>query len=235
MDVATQKAQPVVPGEGKDRLSLAVWAPTSDAIAYVLDNNVRIRIVADAGATVTVTMDGSKDLFYGIPDWVYEEEVFAGATALWWSKDGRHLSFLRTNETEVPEYPLQYFVSRPSGDAPLSGQENYPELDFIKYPKAGAPNPVVHLQFFDLAKKEVFSVDIKNDFKDDDRLITEVVWAGAEQMLVKETNRESDLQRMILIDVKTRTGKVVREVNVQELDGGWFEVVSTPSLLQSTN
>ena len=217
----------MIPGAGLERLSLAAWAPTSDAVAYVLDNNVRIRVLADSKKTIGVTTDGSKDLFYGIPDWVYEEEVFAGAKALWWSKDGKHLSFMRTNETEVPEYPLQYFVSRPSGETPAPELENYPELNFIKYPKAGAPNPVVHLQFFDLSKKEVFSVDIKNDFPDNDRLITEVVWAGAEQMLVKETNRESDLQRVILIDVKSRTGKVVREVNVQELDGGWFEVTQS--------
>jgi hypothetical protein len=71
----------------------------------------------------------------------------------------------------------------------------------------------------------VFSVSIKDDFPDNDRLITEVVWAGAEQVLIRETNRESDLLRMILIDVTTRTGKVVRELNVAELDGGWFEVV----------
>ena len=225
MHVDTQKVEPLIPGKKDQRLSLAVWAPTSDTVAFVQDNNLRIRQLSDGGDTIEVTTDGGKDTFYGIPDWVYEEEVFAGAKALWWSEDGKHLAYLRTNETSVPEYPLQYFVSRPSGEYPPEELENYPELDFIKYPKAGAPNPVVDLQFFDLDKKQVFSVDIKDDFPDDDRLITEVVWAGSEQVLIRETNRESDLLRMILIDVSTRSGKVVREVNVAKLDGGWFEVV----------
>ncbi|CCX08607.1 Similar to Probable dipeptidyl-aminopeptidase B; acc. no. D5GM60, partial [Pyronema omphalodes CBS 100304] len=224
LDVKTQVAEPLVPNKQEEKIALAVWAPTSDAIAYVVDNNIRIREINNQNAPIEVTKDGSKDLFYGIPDWVYEEEVFAGATAMWWSENGKHLAFLRTNETEVPEYPLQYFASRPSGKMPKEGLENYPELDFIKYPKAGAPNPVVDLQFFDLAKKQVFSVDIKNDFPNDDRLITEVVWAGDTQVLIRETNRESDLLRMILIDVSNRSGKVAREVNVAELDGGWFEV-----------
>jgi dipeptidyl aminopeptidase len=204
---------------------LAIWAPTSDAVAFVVDNNVEIRQLSDDKATIKVTTDGSKDLFNGIPDWVYEEEVFADNKALWWSEDGQHLAFLRTNETNVPEYPLQYFASRPSGESPSEELENYPELDFIKYPKAGAPNPVVNLQFFDLGKEEVFSVDIENGSADDDRLITEVIWAGDEQVLIRETNRESDVLKMILINVKRRSGRVVRELDVFKLDGGWFEVV----------
>ena len=228
LHVDTQIAEPLVPGNPDQRLSLAVWAPTSDSVAYVTGNNVKIRQLSNDKTTINVTTDGSKDLFYGIPDWVYEEEVFAGASALWWSEDGKHLAFLRTNETNVPEYPLQYFVSRPSGQYPPADLENYPELDFIKYPKAGAPNPIVDLQFFDLSKKEVFSVDIKNDFPDNDRLITEVVWAGSEKVLVRGTNRESDLLRMVVIDVSTRTGKVARELDVAKLDGGWFEVVQFP-------
>jgi len=205
-------------------VALAIWAPTSDAVAFVVDNNVEIRQLSDDKATIKVTTNGSKDLFNGIPDWVYEEEVFADNKALWWSEDGQHLAFLQTNETNVPEYPLQYFASRPSGKHPSEELENYPELDFIKYPKAGAPNPVVKLQFFDLGKKEVFSVDIKNGSADDDRLITEVIWAGDEQVLIRETNRESDVLKMILINVKRRSGRVVRELDVFKLDGGWFEV-----------
>lgn len=202
---------------------LAVWSPKSDAIAFVLDNNIYVRDIN--GGLTQVTKDGGTDLFYGIPDWVYEEEVFSGNTALWWNSDGSSIAFLRTDEKNVPDYPLQYFASRPSSEKPKEGLENYPELDFIKYPKAGAPNPVVHLQFWDAEKNQIFSVDTENDFPDDDRLITEVLWAGSDKVLIRETNRESDIERMLLINVKTRTGKVIREIDVNGLDGGWFEVV----------
>lgn len=175
-----------------------------------------------------ITKDGGTELFYGIPDWVYEEEVFSGNNALWWSSDGEYLAFLRTNETKVPDYPIQYFISRPSGETPKPGQENYPELEFIKYPKAGAPNPVVDLHFYDVKRDQTFSVGINDDFPDEDRLITEVLWAGTQNVLIKETNRESDLLKVVLIDVSSRSGKVVREVDVQALDGGWLEVVCGP-------
>ena len=65
-----------------------------------------------------ITTDGGPDLFYGIPDWVYEEEVFASDSATWWSGDGKYIAFLRTNESNVPEFPVQYYFSRPSGTQP---------------------------------------------------------------------------------------------------------------------
>ena len=222
-DVESQEAVPLVPKHGDERVSLAMWSPTSDAVAYVVRNNVYIRRFPEE-IVLTVTKDGGKDLFYGIPDWVYEEEVFGGNKAMWWSNDGSYLAYLRTNESEVPEYPVQFFVSRPSGEKPKPGLESYPEVERIKYPKAGAPNPVVELLFWDMTKLESFGVKVDKDFKDDQRLITEVLWAGDEKVLVRETNRESDILKMVLIDVKKRKGKVVREQDVAALDGGWFEV-----------
>lgn len=219
-----------MPSEPDGKCSLATWSPKGNAIAFVKGNNLFVRrldedLTSDYYSVTPVTKDGGTELFYGIPDWVYEEEVFAGNSAMWWSEQGDYLAFLRTNETEVPEYPIQFFIHRPSGETPPPGLENYPELEFIKYPKAGAPNPVVHLRFYDVAKKEDFAVEIEGGFPDDDRLITEVVWVGSQKVLVRETNRESDKMRVVLIDVSTRSGKAVREVDVSELDGGWFEVV----------
>lgn len=71
----------------------------------------------------------------GVPDWVYEEEVskssidpasprllirfndqvFSTNFAMWWSPESDKLAFLKSDETEVPEYTLQYY--NPSGDA----------------------------------------------------------------------------------------------------------------------
>ena len=223
-DVATQSAEALDPANPHGRIQLATWAPTSDSIVFTRGNNMFLRKLSSTAVT-QITKDGGTELFYGVPDWVYEEEVFSGNQATWWSERGDYIAFLRTNETRVPEYPIQYFVSRPSGKKPEPGEENYPEVREIKYPKAGAPNPVVDLQFYDVAKGSVFSVDIENDYPDDDRLITEVVWAGRDgKVIVRETNRESDNLKVVLIDVGRRTGKTIRNVDVNGLDGGWFEV-----------
>ncbi|KAG8530805.1 uncharacterized protein KY384_004162 [Bacidia gigantensis] len=232
-DVTTQTAEPLDPAKPKDRIQLAKWSPTSDAVVFTRDNNMFLRKLSSKTVT-QITKDGGADLFYGVPDWVYEEEVFAGNSATWWSDAGDYIAFLRTNDTIVPEYPIQFFLSRPSGKEPDPGEENYPDIRQLKYPKAGAPNPVVDLQFYDVNKDEVFSVPTDSDFPDDDRLITELVWAGKEgKALVKNTNRVSDILKVALIDVTQRTGKVVRERDINKVDGGWFEVTEKTTFVPS--
>jgi dipeptidyl aminopeptidase len=223
-DVATQTGEPLDPENPGSRIQLASWSPQSDAVVFTRDNNLYLRKL-DSKKVTQITKDGGSELFYGVPDWVYEEEVFQGNSATWWSDDGKYVAFLRTDESTVPTYPVQYFLSRPSGEKPNAGEESYPEVRDIKYPKAGAPNPIVSLQFYDVEKGDVFSVKIEDDFADDNRLITEIVWAGSTgRVLVRETNRESDTLKVVLMDVTKRTGKTVRTENVAELDGGWFEV-----------
>lgn len=230
-DVKTQTGEALDPANPDGRVQLASWSPTSDSVVFTRDNNMFLRKLSSSSVT-QITKDGGVELFYGVPDWVYEEEVFAGNTATWWSSGGDFIAFLRTNETTVPEYPIQYFVSRPSGKKPAPGEENYPEVREIKYPKAGAPNPVVDLQFYDVSKEEVFIVNIDSDYPDQDRLITEVIWAGKDgKVLVKETNRESDILKVVLIDVTRRTGRVVRQVDVNAIDGGWFEVTEDTTFI----
>ncbi|KAF3919521.1 Seprase [Dactylellina cionopaga] len=222
-DVDNKTTVPLHPKQPKASIELAKWAPSSGGVAFIWENNLYLRKLP-GDEVVQITKDGGTNYFYGVPDWVYEEEVFGGNSATWWSLDSKFIAFLRTNETQVPEYPVQYFVSRPSGEDPPEGLEKYPEERRIKYPKAGAPNPTVDILFYDLEKDESFEVSIENDFDDLERLITEVIWAGNNNVLVKETNRESDVLKMVLIDVGTRTGKIVREVDINAIDGGWFEV-----------
>ncbi|KAK6953942.1 hypothetical protein Daesc_003904 [Daldinia eschscholtzii] len=221
-DVESQTAEPLNPQDPHLRVQLAQWSPKSDAIIYTSANNLYVRRL-ESKDVVQITKDGGPEYFYGIPDWVYEEEVFGDNSATWWSEKGDFVAFLRTNETLVPEYPIQFFIERPSGKEPAVGEENYPEVQQLKYPKAGSPNPFVDLLFYDMARGDVFSVAIEGGFAPDDLLITDITWAGS-KVIVKETNRVSDIMRVILVDVTSRTGKTVRTVDVGKLDGGWFEI-----------
>ncbi|KAL4882788.1 dipeptidyl peptidase IV N-terminal region-domain-containing protein [Aspergillus karnatakaensis] len=221
-DVETQTAEPLDPDDIEGRIQLALWSPKSDSIAFVRGNNLYLRKLSSKKVTA-ITKDGGEQLFYGVPDWVYEEEVFSGNSVTWWSEDGSKIAFIRTNESAVPEFPVQYFLSRPSGKQPPPGLENYPEVREIKYPKAGAPNPFVSLQLYDVDKEEVFTVDTPEDFQDDDRLIIEVVWANDGKVLVRTTNRESDIFKIFLVDTESRNSTLIRIQDVSELDGGWVE------------
>ncbi|GAM40996.1 chaperonin-containing T-complex delta subunit [Talaromyces pinophilus] len=229
-DVDTQTAQPLDPDDPKGRIQLASWSPQSDAIVFTRDNNLYLRKLG-SDTVSQLTKDGGKDVFNGVPDWVYEEEVFGTDSATWWSNDGKYVAFLRTNESMVPEFPIEYYMSRPSGKKPPAGLDKYPDVRKIKYPKAGSPNPVVALQFYDVESAEVFSVDVSGGFSDDDRLITEVVWASNGKVLVKEFNRESDVIRTVLIDVASRMGELIRVDNFAQDDGGWAEVTQSTTFI----
>jgi dipeptidyl aminopeptidase len=230
-DVETQTGEPLDPDNLNGRVQAASWSPKSDAVVFTRDNNMYIRHL-NSKSVKRITTDGGPDLFYGIPDWVYEEEVLATGEATWWSGDGKFVAYFRTDESVVPSFPVQYFFSRPSGERPAPGEENYPEVRQIKYPKAGAPMSTVSLEFYDVDMDEVFAVPIDNDFADDNRLITEVLWAGETgKVIIRSTNRESDILKVILIDAVRRTGRTVRERDVQKLDGGWFEVSHTTTFI----
>ena len=133
-DVETQLAEPLDPENPDIRIQLATWGPKSNYVAFTRENNMFLRVLSST-AVRQITKDGGPEYFYGIPDWVYEEEVFASNTATWWDNEGQYIAFMRTNETMVPTYPVQYFLSRPSGKKPIAGEEAYPEVRKINIQK----------------------------------------------------------------------------------------------------
>ena len=138
-DVATAEAKPLVADQNVD-IQYAVWSPsaTDNTIAFVRGNNV---FIWTNGTTTQITDNGSPDLFNGVPDWVYEEEIFGTNFAMWFNSDGDKLVYLTTDETGVPSFRVQYWMNdtEPSESQAL----RYPNNLDIRYPKVGATNPTI--------------------------------------------------------------------------------------------
>lgn len=86
------------------------------------------------GKETRLTSDGSETVYNGYAAWVYWEEIFGRPTAyraFWWSPTGKHLAYMRFDETKVPMFPIYQ----------SSGQHG--TLERTRYPKAGDPNPEV--------------------------------------------------------------------------------------------
>ena len=62
-----------------------------------------------------MTNTGNSSLFHGVPDWVYEEEIFSSNFALWWAPDSSKIAFLSFDETAVPEFSFPIY--NPTEDA----------------------------------------------------------------------------------------------------------------------
>jgi dipeptidyl aminopeptidase len=75
-----------------------------------------------------------------------------------------------------------------------------------------------------MLKRKVFTIDTPEDFQNDIRLIIEVVWANQGKVLVRTTNRASDIFKIFLIDTESRNSTLIRIQDVAELDGGWVEM-----------
>lgn len=213
LDVDTQEITQLNEG----LISIAKWAPTSDHIAFVLANNIFIYELS-SGKTSQSTFDGSAEIFNGKPDWVYEEEVLEDDTALWWSPNGEYVAFLRSNDSLVPEFPIPYFVQD-------DGEDIYPELRKLKYPKPGFANPEVSLGIIDVSTKNTKLVDYTYD------IFTEIVWVGNDQLLVKATNRESDFLKVILVDAQDLSYEIVRD----EVTDSWFEITHDTFFVPKSN
>ncbi|WLF76527.1 hypothetical protein PVL30_000229 [Lodderomyces elongisporus] len=198
----------------QDKLSTVSWSPDSTHVAYIYNNNIFLKDT-ELDKTIQVTKDGSTEVFNGKPDWVYEEEVFGTDIVLWWSADGSKFAFLKSNNTDVPEFTIPFYAQKNHTD--------YPELVNIKYPKAGYPNPLVSVLTYDVKKGKVSNHLLETSTIDPlNRLITEVVWVG-DELLVKTSNRASDLLEIFLIGQDESGVKLVR---THEAKDSWFEITS---------
>nr|CAD7408176.1 unnamed protein product [Timema poppensis] len=116
---------------GTSYLQLARWSPRGSALVFVLDNNIFYRPDASNETQHQITRTGEPGVYYnGVPDWVYEEEVFGSGSAFWISPRGDSLAFAVFNDTEVDEF--SYFLYGTPGDL----EDQYVTLRTIKYPKA---------------------------------------------------------------------------------------------------
>lgn len=109
------------------------FSPDSSKVAFVRGNNL---VVLDLPTKQEwqVTADGGKDVYNGYASWVYNEEILGRGMnyrAFWWSPDGRHIAFFRSDESGVPVHYI------------FNDEGQHGTVTALHYPKAGDKNPEV--------------------------------------------------------------------------------------------
>ncbi|PVV02656.1 hypothetical protein BB560_002887 [Smittium megazygosporum] len=198
-----------------NRVMIANWAPTGHRISYVIQNDL---YYSDMNTEVRITNDGGENIFNGISDWVYEEEVFASPLSHWWSPDTESLIFVKYNDTSVAEIEYSLFVSSNS---------SYPQTEKVKYPKAGTANPTILLYAYKLNSTN--SKPQLLDLIDKDWIITQVSWVteGHSNAIIKVSNRIQNHYKIYLATATSESEyewKMVRENNAALVDDAWIEV-----------
>uniref|UniRef100_A0A8C3VJJ6 Dipeptidyl peptidase 4 n=1 Tax=Catharus ustulatus TaxID=91951 RepID=A0A8C3VJJ6_CATUS len=170
------------------------WSPVGHQLAYVWNNNVYVKASPTAEA-VQITQNGEENkIFNGIPDWVYEEEMFGTNSALWWSPNGKFLAYASFNDTEVPviEYSLY-------SEETLQ----YPKTIKIPYPKAGAANPTVQFFIVDttsLQDPSPVEISPPAEIKSGDHYLSVVTWVTDERICLQWLRRIQNFSVLTVCD-----------------------------------
>lgn len=159
-----------------------IWAPVGNKYAYVSDFNIFLKSDVKADA-VQVTHNGKEnEIQNGVPDWTYEEEVFASNGALWWSTNGVYLAYAEFNDTEVHRIEYTWY-----------GSEQYPETVSIPYPKAGSTLPKVKLFVVDTSDPSRRSQLVAPaSVASGDHILCSVTWATDQRVAVQWLTRKQN-------------------------------------------
>ncbi|XP_014213445.1 venom dipeptidyl peptidase 4 [Copidosoma floridanum] len=209
------KSEELKPLEDGQLISVAVWAPRGSELIYVLKNDI-YHYQAKLGETRRLTFDGkSQTLYNGIPDWVYEEEVYSTDRALWLSPNGDYLAFGTFNDSYVPEAVVMRYGT--PGDL----QDQYPSEERFRYPKAGASNPHVTLNVINLKDKQSSMISLKAPVHivGAEAILYAVTWFDEKTVVATWTNRVQNHSQIVSYPVTAKEPQLLLE---QKVTGGWL-------------
>ncbi|XP_055903478.1 venom dipeptidyl peptidase 4 [Eupeodes corollae] len=201
--------------EGK-KLQHCVWSTSKGRLSYVYENDVFVRFETDV--EIQITKEGvTGEIYNGVPDWVYEEEVLSSASAMWWSPDGNILAIGFFNDTEVETF--KYTIYGESNDP----EYQYPKEIELKYPKAGSPNPIVAVKVFDFTSNKfdvMNTIEAPVNIVSEDHILQNVQWSSKKEMLITWLNRR---QNVASLQACTFDGKCKEVTRINE-PKGWVTI-----------
>ncbi|KAL4715180.1 hypothetical protein ACJJTC_012227 [Scirpophaga incertulas] len=213
-DLQTKDIQPI----GQGPLQVVQWS-TSKALAYVADNNVYyIPNVAHSHVYVQLTTEGIPgEVYFGATDWIYEEEVFNAAEALWFSPRGTYLAVASFNDTKVESAVYPYYGTA----SDINNQ--YPELVKFKYPKAGRINPEVGLRVYRLGdlRNDTLNIPAPVDVVGLDHILGRVDWASDQNLIILWLNRRQSISILVNCNIKEDKCSIVKE---HREPNGWIDL-----------
>ncbi|EGW34146.1 uncharacterized protein SPAPADRAFT_134971 [Spathaspora passalidarum NRRL Y-27907] len=211
-----------------EKLHFAEFSPNGNYILFGHNHDLFIYQVSNEQIT-QITHDGSKNIFNGKPDWVYEEEV--QSKLYWWSPNENNLIFAKLNDTNVDEVELDYYI-KPSDEIgaqydqsdqkSVEGVNQYPIHTAFKYPKPGTPNPIVTLFNYHVSEKKLDKLEDKDSSLGEEYIIYDATWIDDTNFLIKNTDRTS----RVLARKLYQPGSEIKVINMQNATAeynGWIE------------
>ncbi|KRG06654.1 venom dipeptidyl peptidase 4 isoform X2 [Drosophila mojavensis] len=203
-------------------LSMVQWAPVGNALIMNFNRNLYYKKSA-LDPEIAITSDDNGIFLNGIPDWVYEEEVFSSNVATWFNPTGTQIAFIQFDDS--PTHVINFPYYGDAGDLRFQ----YPLHQEIPYPKAGSSNPRVVLFTADLeraleGKEFLTSMPVPSALNTEtDYIVTVVSWLDNDNVLSVWMNRVQNAAYVITFDGRSR--KVLYSI---ESKTGWVDLYTAP-------
>lgn len=194
------------------------FSPDGKMVSFVRGNNLYVEDLSMQRRERALTNDGSATILNGRLDWVYQEELYGRGNfgAYWWNPDSSTITFLRFDESPVPEFTVVDHIPY---------QQN---IELTHYPKAGDPNPIVKLGIVSAAGGDVRWVDTFK-YQPADLLISRVAWTpDGKQIVYQAQNREQTFLDVNFADA--RDGKSMNVIH--ETSKAWVAINENPIWLK---
>jgi dipeptidyl-peptidase-4 len=198
-DLTVAKASRLTTASGEEEE--ATFSPDGKLVAFVRANNLYVVDLAGQRERA-LTTDGSREIFNGKLDWLYQEEIYGRDhfRGYWWSPDSARIAFLQLDERPVPEYTVvDHIPYRPT-------------LEVTDYPKAGDPNPLVKLGISSVSSGASVWVDASVSATTE-FLIVDVDWTtDAQRVVYQVQDREQTWLDLNVAEIDTgRSRRLLRE------------------------
>jgi dipeptidyl-peptidase-4 len=199
-------------------------SPDGSRVAFVRKSDLFVVDLA-TGRETRLTQGGSDTLLNGKLDWVYEEELASrSGQAFLWSPDSRSVAYLQLDQSRVPTFPIVDFV-------PVRN-----EVEWQRYPKAGAPNSVVRLGVVGLGKNGTPGPERLVSFTPDDvYVLPQIGWTpDSRSVAFQHLNRAQDELELRLLPVPKDPGEPLgtpRTV-LAERSRTWLNTFGAPRFLR---
>ncbi|MBQ8939536.1 MAG: DPP IV N-terminal domain-containing protein [Paludibacteraceae bacterium] len=187
----------------------AVMSPNGRYVAFAKGNNLYVHKL-DFGTEVAVTKDENTEIINGVADWLYEEE-FATTALFAWSPDSKQLAFIRLDETDVPEFSWQNYLGEvPSDQVPSTKYPQYPDMESLRYPKAGCANAKASVCVYDVATKGIVNIQFSEvSHQNSDYYFPRLRWTESGELIVLRVNRDQTKMEVFACNAKSTVSNLL--------------------------
>uniref|UniRef100_A0A1W7RAN4 Venom dipeptidyl peptidase 4 n=1 Tax=Hadrurus spadix TaxID=141984 RepID=A0A1W7RAN4_9SCOR len=211
---------------GGNSVQYVSWGPSGSQMVYVQNNNLYYIHSADHHERQQQLINtGVEGVIYnGIPDWLYENEIFLSNKALWWSNDGTKLCFASFNDSLIT--PLEYTKYGSYKDI----NNIYPTNVEIRYPKASQTIPTPSLRVVELNKFNSISKPIlpPKEYRDIEYYITAVKWIDSSRLSIIWLKRMQNSSIVTVCRHKSNIWNCEKHAQIDSYGEGWLEMNQSP-------